>query len=235
MWCWGAFGKHYPLYQVVLWCSLFFYYQHGQHVKGVTIIESSLGMRWGDPLGNPLYVLAHYWVILKTIAQAPNYIFPTLVDDIHIMWPMSEITRTFDHLSTQLALVRLKVKMSKYKLRNPLGLFPGLEIPQSYTLTRRKKKEVLFMWNKKVNKLHMRTKCRKQPKCLPGKEYHQYVPHPKIKPHSKNTWQSLQNPLAHPKCVSHFFVDFDRKIMQICGDIMGPRSWESFQGPLMKH
>jgi len=24
MWCWGAFGEHYPLYQVVLWCSFFF-------------------------------------------------------------------------------------------------------------------------------------------------------------------------------------------------------------------
>jgi hypothetical protein len=25
------------------------YYKHGQHVEGVIIIESSLGMKWGDP------------------------------------------------------------------------------------------------------------------------------------------------------------------------------------------
>jgi len=31
-----------------------------------------------------------------------------------------------------------------------------------------------------------------------------------------------------------FLVSFDGKIMQVCGDIMGLRSWESFQGPLAK-
>jgi hypothetical protein len=36
-----------------------FYYQHGQHKEGVTIIESSLGARHGDPLRGP-FALAHY-------------------------------------------------------------------------------------------------------------------------------------------------------------------------------
>jgi hypothetical protein len=31
-----------------------------------------------------------------------------------------------------------------------------------------------------------------------------------------------------------FLVGFDKKIMQVCGNIMGPRSWESFQGPLAR-
>jgi len=30
-------------------------------------------------------------------------------------------------------------------------------------------------------------------------------------------------------------VGFDKRIMQVCGDIMGSRFWESFQGPLTKH
>ncbi len=29
-------------------------------------------------------------------------------------------------------------------------------------------------------------------------------------------------------------VGFNRKLMQVCGDIMGPRLWESFKGPLVK-
>jgi hypothetical protein len=44
----------------------------------------------------------------------------------------------------------------------------------------------------------MKAKCPKQLRCLPKKEYHQYVPHSKIKPHPKNPWQSLENPLTHP-------------------------------------
>ncbi len=69
-------------------------------MEGVTIIGSSLGMRQGDPLGGPLFVLAHYRTFLETIAQAPNYVFPSLADDIHIVGPMNEITHTFDHVST---------------------------------------------------------------------------------------------------------------------------------------
>jgi hypothetical protein len=31
-----------------------------------------------------------------------------------------------------------------------------------------------------------------------------------------------------------FLVGFDKRVMQVCEDIMGPRSWESFQGPLTR-
>jgi hypothetical protein len=43
------------------------------------------------------------------------------MDDMHIMGPMNEIARTFDHFSTQLTLVGLKVKVAKCKLWSPLG------------------------------------------------------------------------------------------------------------------
>jgi hypothetical protein len=56
------------------------------------------------------------------------------VDDTHIMGPMNEIIRIFDHLLTQLAFVGLKVKMSKCKLWSPLGISPSIKIPQGCTL-----------------------------------------------------------------------------------------------------
>jgi len=85
-------------------------------VEKVTIIDSFLNTRQGDPLGGPLFLLAHYRAFLETITWAPNYIFPSLADDTHIVGPLSEITRVFYHLSTQLALVGLKVKVLKCKL-----------------------------------------------------------------------------------------------------------------------
>jgi hypothetical protein len=70
---------------------------------------------------------------------------------------------------------------------------------------RMKKKEVFFMWDKKVNKLHMKTKCLKKMKCIPRKEDHWYVPCFEIKPHPKYVLQSPKNPLAHPKCKGHLW------------------------------
>jgi hypothetical protein len=32
-----------------------------------------------------------------------------------------------------------------------------------------------------------------------------------------------------------FFMGFDKRIMYVCGDIMGPRLWEIFQGLLARH
>jgi hypothetical protein len=51
--------------------------------------------------------------------RGPNYIFPSLADDTHIVGLMNEITYAFDHLSTELALVGLKVKVLKCKLWCP--------------------------------------------------------------------------------------------------------------------
>jgi hypothetical protein len=48
-----------PFIRVFYAIHFSFYYQHGWHLEGVNIIESVLSMRQGDPLGGPLYVLAH--------------------------------------------------------------------------------------------------------------------------------------------------------------------------------
>jgi hypothetical protein len=97
-------------------------------VEGAIIIESSLGKRQGDPLRGLLFVLAHYQTFLKIIMRAPSYIFPSLMDDIHIVGPMSEIIHAFDHLLTQLTLVGLRVKVSKCKFWSPLGIFLSIKI-----------------------------------------------------------------------------------------------------------
>jgi hypothetical protein len=48
--------------------------------------------------------------------------------------PLNEITRAFDHLSTQLTLVGLRVNVSKCKLWGPLEISLGIKILQGYTL-----------------------------------------------------------------------------------------------------
>jgi len=98
-------------------------YYHRQHEEGITIIESFLSMKQGGPLGDLLFTLARYRTFLKTVAWTPSYVFPSLVDDIHILGPLNEIIPTFDHLSTQLTLIGLRVKMLKCKLESTMDLF----------------------------------------------------------------------------------------------------------------
>jgi hypothetical protein len=106
-----------PLVNIVLFTRLFygahsyFYYQHGQHVEGVTILESFSSVRQNDPLGGFLFALAHYQTLLKTITRTPSYILPSLTNNTHIVGPMSELSCTFHHLSTQLAQFGLRVKV----------------------------------------------------------------------------------------------------------------------------
>jgi hypothetical protein len=64
----------------------------------------------------------------------PSYVFPSLTNDTHIVGPMNEITCTFDHLLTQLALLGFQVKVSKCKLWSSLRFFPSIKILQEYTL-----------------------------------------------------------------------------------------------------
>ncbi len=86
------------------------------------------------PLKDRLFILAHDRALLKTIARAPSCVFPSLVDGTHIVGPMKEITLTFDHLSTQLALVGLRVKVAKCKLWSPSGFLLGINTLQGCTL-----------------------------------------------------------------------------------------------------
>jgi hypothetical protein len=97
-------------------------------VERVVIIELFSCTRQGDPLEGLLFTLAHYQGFLKTIVWAPCYIFPSLANYTHIMGHMSEITHTFDHLLTQLTLVRLRVKVLKCKFWSLSKIFLGIEI-----------------------------------------------------------------------------------------------------------
>jgi hypothetical protein len=89
-------------------------------------------MRQGDPLGGPLFALAHYQVLLETIAWALSYVFPSLADDTHIVGPLHFVTHAFDHLLIQLAIVGFGVKVSK--LWSPSRISLGIEILQGCTL-----------------------------------------------------------------------------------------------------
>ncbi len=120
--------------QIVLWCSFFL------------LLPAWATWRQGH----------HYWIIFKHKAwwpprrsfirpdplsstfgnhcEPPSYVFPSLIDHTHIMSPMSDIVLIFVHLSTQLALVKLRAEVLKCKLWSPSKISTSKDILQSYTL-----------------------------------------------------------------------------------------------------
>jgi hypothetical protein len=91
-------------------------------------------MKKGDPLKGSLFALTHYQTFLKTIVQAHNYVFPSLINNTHIVGPMNEIILAFDHLLIELTLVGLRVKVLKCKLWSPSKIFSNINIPQGNIL-----------------------------------------------------------------------------------------------------
>jgi hypothetical protein len=63
------------------------FYSHCNRESNVTIIPSTMGTHQGDSLKGPLFVLTHF----KTLHSATNcflsYLFPSIIDDIHIISP----------------------------------------------------------------------------------------------------------------------------------------------------
>jgi hypothetical protein len=95
-------------------------------VEGITTIESSLGTRQGDPLGGPLFALAHYWTLLETIVRVPSCVFPSLIDDNHIVGLVNEIIHAFDLLSNQLTLLGLSCTLESIRNLSKNRIFSRL-------------------------------------------------------------------------------------------------------------
>jgi hypothetical protein len=55
----GFLANIIPFTKLFYGIHYFLYFEHGQHVEGVTIIKSSSSTRQGDPLGNLLIIVAH--------------------------------------------------------------------------------------------------------------------------------------------------------------------------------
>ncbi len=103
-------------------------------MKKVTIIESSSSTKQGDPLGG-------FFICFGSLSNSPkdHHACPQLCISILNGWyshrgAYSEITHAFDHFSTQLALVGLRVKVLKCKLWSPLGIFPSIKVFQGCIL-----------------------------------------------------------------------------------------------------
>jgi hypothetical protein len=64
-------------------------------------------------LGVVLFALAHFCIFCPIVATHPTYVFPLLVDDMHIISPTSNVLFVFLWLLEEFGTLRLLVKLTK--------------------------------------------------------------------------------------------------------------------------
>jgi hypothetical protein len=65
------------------------FYNHHTHDGNVTIIPSAMAIHRGDLLGKALFALVHLKALHFTMIHLTSYLFPSIIDDTHIIGPIS--------------------------------------------------------------------------------------------------------------------------------------------------
>jgi hypothetical protein len=80
------------------------FYNHYNYVSNVTIIPFAKGIRQSDPLRGALFALIHFKALCFIVNHFPFCLFLFIVDDIHIIGPLSIVPFIYEHFKTKLCL-----------------------------------------------------------------------------------------------------------------------------------
>jgi hypothetical protein len=72
-------------------------------------IQSSIRTCQGDPLDGLLFALTHFHAFHNLVMHFPSYLFPSIIDDTHIIGLVLVVSWAFHHFSSQLDLVGLVI------------------------------------------------------------------------------------------------------------------------------
>ncbi len=81
------------------------FYSHRNRDGNVIVIPSTVGIHQGDPLGGALFALTHCKVLRSIANHFPFYLFPYIVDDIHIVGLPSIVSFASEHFQIKLCVI----------------------------------------------------------------------------------------------------------------------------------
>ncbi len=73
------------------------FYSHHNCDGDVIVIPSAMGTCQGDPLGGALFALIHLKALHSTSSHFPSFLFPSIINDIHIIGPPSIVSSMYEH------------------------------------------------------------------------------------------------------------------------------------------
>jgi hypothetical protein len=105
------------------------FYSHYNCESDVIVIPFAMEIRQGDFLGGTLFVLAHFTALHSTISHFPSFLFPSIVDDTHIIGPPSIVSFVYEHFQTKLRAIGLSIQLHKCITWSPVGLSLDFNTP----------------------------------------------------------------------------------------------------------
>jgi hypothetical protein len=105
--------------QLILFVCAFYafeyllFYNHHNHESNLTIIPSAMKTYQGNLLGGALFALVQFRALHSTTSNFPSCLFPSIVDDIHIISPFSIVSSAYEHFQTELHAIGLSIHPSK--------------------------------------------------------------------------------------------------------------------------
>ena len=90
---------------------------------GCHVLSSTNGTRQGDPLGGPLFALAHSRAIRAVAQEFPQLLFPSIADDTHVVGPPELLRQALPSLEAHFLRIGLRVNRGKCRF------LPGMSIP----------------------------------------------------------------------------------------------------------
>ncbi len=85
------------------------FYSHHNHEGDVIMIPFAMGTCQGDLLRRTHLTLAHFGALCFIVSCFPSCLFPSIVDDTHIIGPLSIVSSTYEHFQIKFYAIRLSI------------------------------------------------------------------------------------------------------------------------------
>jgi len=91
----------------------FLFYNHRNCEGDVIVIPFAIGTHESDPLEGALFALTHFRVFCFPTNHFISCLFPSIVNDIHIIVPPSIVSFTYEHFWIELHVIGLSIQFHK--------------------------------------------------------------------------------------------------------------------------
>jgi len=105
------------------------FYNHCGHEGNVIVIPSTMGTCQGDLLGRALFILVHFKVLCSIINHFFPYLFPCIVNDIHIIDLLLIVSFIYKHFHTKLHAIGFFIQYKKCVTWSPFNLLRDFTTP----------------------------------------------------------------------------------------------------------